>query len=254
MAWHEVLPRVRLSAATSRIVGVGRGCHRGALRSVSPRGRGWGRAPTPWSGSKESMDPRRVLPIAAVLLQLAACSGGSAPHRPYPTARQSGSPSTPGPRIDIGSLEGRIVLSDETNDIWSMRADATHVRRLTSSPAMEFDPAWSPDGSRIAYRHWPHDGTSRIFMMKADGSDQRNLTQHAGGARPWPPVGGGTPSSRAAAPGGSVVGGCVAPPPGSGPRLPARHYVEYPAWSPDGSRIAFMAPEPGATGSNPDYN
>lgn len=93
------------------------------------------------------MDTAPVLPIAAVLL-LAACSGGSAPHRPHLTVRPSASPSTPGPRIDIGSLEGRIVLSDETNDIWSMRADATHVRRLTSSPAMEFDPTWSPDGSR----------------------------------------------------------------------------------------------------------
>jgi Tol biopolymer transport system component len=32
------------------------------------------------------------------------------------------------------------------------------------------------------------------------------------------------------------------------------HFVEYPAWSPDGSQIAFMAAESGATGSNPDYN
>jgi len=200
------------------------------------------------------MDTRRVLPIAAVLLQLAACSGGSAPQRPYPTARQSASPSTSGPRIDIGSLEGRIVLSDETNDIWSMRADGTHVRRLTSSPAMEFDPTWSPDGSRIAYRHWPHNGTSRIFVMKADGSDQQNLTRKDSWGPDWSPDGRRIAFNSVAGTGALDVYGYVVAPDGSGLRRISRHYVEYPAWSPDGSQIAFMAPEPGATGSNPDYN
>ncbi len=200
------------------------------------------------------MDTRRVLPIAAVLLLLAACSGGSAPHSPHPTVRPSASPSTSGPRIDIGSLEGQIVLSDETNDIWSMRADGTHVRRLTSSPAMEFDPTWSPDGSRIAYRHWPHNGTSRIFVMKADGSDQWNLTRKDVWGPDWSPDGRRIAFNSVVGTGGFDVYGYVVAPDGSGLRRISRHYVEYPAWSPDGSRIAFMAPEPGATGSNPDYN
>jgi Tol biopolymer transport system component len=146
------------------------------------------------------------------------------------------------------------VLSDETNDIWSMRADATHVRRLTSSPAMEFDPTWSPDGSRIAYRHWPHNGTSRIFVMKADGSDQRNLTRKDVWGPDWSPDGRRVAFNSVVGTGGFDVYGYVVAPDGSGLRRISRHYVEYPAWSPDGSRIAFMAPEPGATGSNPDYN
>jgi hypothetical protein len=33
------------------------------------------------------------------------------------------SPSASGSRISIRSMEGKVVLSDETNDIWSMRAD-----------------------------------------------------------------------------------------------------------------------------------
>jgi len=146
------------------------------------------------------------------------------------------------------------VLSDETNDIWSMRADGTHVRRLTSSPVMEFDPTWSPDGSRIAYRHWPHDGMSRIFVMKADGSDQRNLTRKDSWGPDWSPDGRRIVFNSVGGTGALDVYGYVVAPGGSGLRRISRHYVEYPAWSPDGSRIAFMAPEPGATGSNPDYN
>jgi TolB protein len=146
------------------------------------------------------------------------------------------------------------VFSDETNDIWSMRADTTHVRRLTSSPAMEFDPTWSPDGSRIAYRHWPHNGTSRIFVMTADGSDQRNLTRKDAWGPDWSPDGRRIAFNSVADTGGFDVSGYVVAPDGSGLRRISRHYAEYPAWSPDASRIAFMAPEPGATGSNPDYN
>ena len=205
---------------------------------------------------------RRIVPALALVI-MAACSSprpagdanGSRSPAASPRATQPvTSPSASGPRIDIGSLEGRIVLSDETNDIWSMRADATHVRRLTSSPAMEFDPTWSPDGSRIAYRHWPHNGTSRIFVMKADGSDQRNLTRKDVWGPDWSPDGRRVAFNSVVGTGGFDVYGYVVAPDGSGLRRISRHYVEYPAWSPDGSRIAFMAPEPGATGSNPDYN
>ena len=146
------------------------------------------------------------------------------------------------------------MFSDDTNDIWSMWADGTHVRRLTSSAVMEFDPTWSPDGSLIAYRHWPHDGTSRIFVMKADGSDQRNLTRKNVWGPDWSPDGRRIAFNSMAGTGALDVYGSVVAPDGSGFRRISRQYVEYPAWSPDGSRIAFMAPEPGASGSNPDYN
>lgn len=36
--------------------------------------------------------------------------------------------------------------------------------------------------------------------------------------------------------------------------IPADIYVEYPALSTDGTKIAFMSQEPSASGNDPDYN
>jgi Tol biopolymer transport system component len=56
-----------------------------------------------------------------------------------------------------------------------MRADGTHVRDLTLNLAQDGQPAWSPDGTEIAFVS-TRDGNAEIYAMHADGSDQRRLT------------------------------------------------------------------------------
>jgi TolB protein len=44
------------------------------------------------------------------------------------------------------------------------------------SETLEFGPAWSPDGRRIAFMTLM-DGVPDVYVMNADGSAKRNLTR-----------------------------------------------------------------------------
>ena len=54
-------------------------------------------------------------------------------------------------------------------------ADGSGQSRLTTSRAVDFAPAWSPDGSRIAFSSG-RDGESEVHVMNANGSGVTRLT------------------------------------------------------------------------------
>jgi Tol biopolymer transport system component len=60
-----------------------------------------------------------------------------------------------------------------------MNADGSGLRSLARDEGGKTDPwvAWSPDGSQIAFTSG-RDGNSELYIMNADGSDQRRLTQN----------------------------------------------------------------------------
>src|SRR5262249_8993218 len=53
----------------------------------------------------------------------------------------------------------------------------TESRRLTQSPGLDARPAWSPDGTRIAFTS-NRDGNYELYVIDADGSNLRNITSH----------------------------------------------------------------------------
>ena len=58
-----------------------------------------------------------------------------------------------------------------------MNADGTGQTNLTNNGADDSTPAWSPDGTKIAFAS-NRDGNCEIYVMNADGTGQTNLTNN----------------------------------------------------------------------------
>lgn len=57
-----------------------------------------------------------------------------------------------------------------------INADGTGLRQLTKNAASDIEPAFSPDGKKIAFISSRDGGDNDIFKMRADGSRQAPLT------------------------------------------------------------------------------
>jgi TolB protein len=79
-----------------------------------------------------------------------------------------------GRRMAYCSNDFDSPLSDDWNVI-VMATDGSEKRQLTHDPGREYPYAWSPDVSQIAFTS-DRDGTNRVWVMDADGADQRRLT------------------------------------------------------------------------------
>jgi Tol biopolymer transport system component len=70
-----------------------------------------------------------------------------------------------------------------SREIYTMNAEGTGQRRLTRNRFPEYDPDWSPTGTKLAYA-----SVYSVFVMNADGSSQRRLPSVMPAAEPsWSP-------------------------------------------------------------------
>jgi Tol biopolymer transport system component len=141
------------------------------------------------------------------------------------------------------SVDGRYLAHVRDGDVFVANADGSGERNLTRGDANQLNanPAWSPDGRRLAFTELGFQGSSRIGLVERTGSNRRFLNLGVPGNLSQPAW---APNGRQLA----LVSSSKIPPTrdlyiaeidGSRSQLLARGAGE-PAWSPDGARIAYV--------------
>ena len=138
-------------------------------------------------------------------------------------------------------MPGSVI--DIETDIVTIASNGSGRQQLTDTPGEDDDPDWSPDGRQIAFSS-DRDGNFELYVMNADGSDQRRLTATAAATEygpAWSPDGTGIAFWRRVdnADRDSIV---VMNADGTGERTLSgpRESAHGPVWSPDGEEIAYV--------------
>lgn len=72
-----------------------------------------------------------------------------------------------------------LAPGSRNTEIFVLALDGSNPVQLTDSPRYDENPVWSPDGTQIAFQT-ARDGEFELYVMNADGSDQRPIAPNRG--------------------------------------------------------------------------
>jgi TolB protein len=144
------------------------------------------------------------------------------------------------------SPDGRqlVFSAEQAINVWIENADGTSAHAITSGPEGDLDPVFSPDGRTIAFSRRAATSTqSAIFVMNADGSNPRRLTDYAQYNR-FPSWNGDGSQLTFGHVGddGSFLATIRPDGTGFGRFTPSVTDVFYSSWRPDGKAVVFSTP------------
>lgn len=129
-------------------------------------------------------------------------------------------------------------------DIYKVPASGGASQRLTDTPGIDVGGSFSPDGSRIVFES-DRSGSQQIYVMNADGSDQRRISFFGGRAATpeWSPRGDQVAFTHIV---GNLRIAVVSPGGGDLRYLTDSWQDEAPTWAPNGRIIQFFRTEKGS--------
>jgi Tol biopolymer transport system component len=189
------------------------------------------------AGGGERPSRRALAAVTAFAIAVAGVGFAVVAFRSNDSARPAGTADTP--------TNGEIAFATGGAGHWqifTVATDGTEATPLTDLPTNQFHPAWSPDGTKIAFDAQSGEGDMQIRVMDADGSNLQTLTEGSA----WNYLPAWSPDGDRIAFVSNRYGNneiYVMNTDGSGQERLTTDADEdlSPSWSPDGTQIAFQS-------------
>lgn len=140
-----------------------------------------------------------------------------------------------------------VAIAHGAPSVWVVNIDGTGLLQVSETGVFSTEPAWSPDGTRIAFIAGTP-GNLQIYVVNSDGTGLTQLTDNDWHqTHPvWSPDG-----SRIAFIASAKIFVINADGTGLEPVTANGPSADYPVWSPDGTKLAFLS-APTRHGFDPD--